>query len=269
MPTSPHLQNILAFHGFFGTGEDWMFLQREFTERELKANWECPDLPGHGRSYDERPASIQSWLTLLNVKIQFPSILIGYSMGGRWAIEYALSFPEKVTALVLIGTHMEVPDFVQRAERIALDSRRANMLLKDGAAVFWENWKTNPLIATQPKHMNSFDFAQLEDRRKTQNPQGLAFALTAYGQGVWPERLNDLHKITCPVLILAGEKDPVQERVCKVVNYFKKATFSIVDAAGHAPQLENPAACADYLESLLKRVNKFENGSPSGHGSAS
>lgn len=87
---------VLVFlHGFLGSCDDWAD-----TIKHLKDNYYCIciDLPGHGRSTASIPPQqdgfaychrlIKNTLTALQIK-QYT--LIGYSLGGRIALDYARS----------------------------------------------------------------------------------------------------------------------------------------------------------------------------------
>ena len=45
-------------------------------------------------------------------------ILLGYSMGGRLALNWALNHPERVQKLILIGASPGIADDTESAERI-------------------------------------------------------------------------------------------------------------------------------------------------------
>ena len=60
---------------------------------------------------------------------------------------------------------------------------------------------------------------------------------------------NDLNKVTCPVLVLCGEKDNVNKKAA--VKLFKKlpnAKFSTVDDSGHEVNIDNPQGLAMAME---------------------
>lgn len=73
----------------------------------------APDLPGHGLSQGEPPASVEEMaafaLAVMDAAGADKALLAGHSMGGLIALEIARIAPQRVEALVLIGTAAEIP----------------------------------------------------------------------------------------------------------------------------------------------------------------
>jgi pimeloyl-ACP methyl ester carboxylesterase len=98
-------RTVLLIHGQPGRGVDWEALARRLsTDHRVVA----PDRPGWGN--DERPATsvagnaadLASIVELLELTL--PVTVVGHSFGGGIAIELALSRPDLVGALVLLGS---------------------------------------------------------------------------------------------------------------------------------------------------------------------
>ena len=66
------------------------------------------DLPGHGRSPGSGYRTIGEYVTVLVAFLDaldlVKAVIVGHSMGGAVALEMALSHPDRVQGLVLIGT---------------------------------------------------------------------------------------------------------------------------------------------------------------------
>lgn len=96
---------VLLVHGQPGRGLDWEALGRRLSSDHRVV---APDRPGWGD--DERPATslaanatdLASIIELLGLPL--PVTVVGHSLGGGIAIELALSRPDLVGALVLLGS---------------------------------------------------------------------------------------------------------------------------------------------------------------------
>ncbi|MCC6145035.1 MAG: alpha/beta fold hydrolase, partial [Candidatus Hydrogenedentes bacterium] len=91
---------VVLLHGFLGTRKDW----RPVVD-ELTPDYRCisVDLPGHGGSFVKDPArgfTFEAFCDVLNERLDLLKAdriaLVGYSMGGRMALYYALRHPGRV-----------------------------------------------------------------------------------------------------------------------------------------------------------------------------
>ena len=102
---------LVVVHGFGEHSELYRHLAEFFVERGYEVF--ALDLRGHGRSAGAR-GFIRKWEEYredVNTLMEFarltlpsaPVFLIGHSMGGLIAIEYALHYPERLAGLVAMG----------------------------------------------------------------------------------------------------------------------------------------------------------------------
>ena len=91
---------IVAWHGFMGSGEDFSPLRKC-----VKVSLQTPDLVGHGghSSLNPKDFELEQQLLYWSTRIPQGTILLGYSMGGRLALQFALRYPKKLSGLILIG----------------------------------------------------------------------------------------------------------------------------------------------------------------------
>lgn len=99
----------LLIHGAGGTHLDMPLPLRRDPQLQAIA----PDLAGHGRSSGPGHNSIEAYgldlLALLDV-LTVPQVnIIGHSMGGAIALTLALTAPERVARLILIGSAPRIP----------------------------------------------------------------------------------------------------------------------------------------------------------------
>lgn len=93
---------LIIIHGLFGSADNWRTLAKKFAE-QYKVY--CVDLRNHGRSPHAEGMSYQAMAADLLKFMQDQQIdkarIIGHSMGGKVAMQLALSHPEKVDRLVV------------------------------------------------------------------------------------------------------------------------------------------------------------------------
>lgn len=105
-PFDPTLPCIVFVHGALNDHSAWTLLARWFAHHGHAVL--AVDLPGHGRSAGQPPASVEdagAWLLALMDAAGAPrAALVGHSMGSLIALEAAAQAPARATALVMIGT---------------------------------------------------------------------------------------------------------------------------------------------------------------------
>ncbi len=248
---------ILALHGFTGGGRDFEIC----AAHDAGAwHWICPDLPGHGACRPRSPdagVSLERWLSdfagWVPDLVPRGSILLGYSMGGRLALHAALRLPDRFATVITVGAHPGLCDPGARAERRAIDARRAASLHEEGLDAFLERWRAEPLIATQERIPEPWQ-TRLREVRQSQNPQALADALIAFSPARIPVEHARLATFPIPFHALVGSQDA---RYMELAEWLHSKGFcTVVHAipnAGHAAHLENPQGFSAVLNTMIPR----------------
>ena len=107
---------LTALHGFTETDDVWT----EVLE-PLKRPVRCPLLPGHGWKPCPAGTTITSVATEIAAKLPANGDLLGYSLGGRIALQLALDHPTKLRRLVLISSTAGLRDAKERVKRVRHD----------------------------------------------------------------------------------------------------------------------------------------------------
>ena len=248
----------MLVHGFTQTGASWTEVADVLAERNQVV---LVDAPGHGRSADQRPGNLdEAGATLGSAGGR--GVYIGYSMGGRLALHTALARPERVTGLVLVGATAGIDSDGERAARRAADDALAQQLEDDGLDAFLERWLQNPLFASLPPAR-----AGLEDRRSN-TVDGLAYSLRALGSGAQRPRWDDLPRLTMPVLVIAGARDPkfaaLGRRMVDAIG--DNAALELVPGSGHAVHLERPEAFLAIVRPFLRLLERGGSAAEMGTG---
>ena len=246
----------MLLHGFTGSGAEMLDLAKRLPGMKL-----LPDLPGHGRSAEGRPAgshgmeaTLSELVTVLDGAALESVDVVGYSMGGRVALAMAAYHPGRVRSVTAIGARTGIADAAERAARLAADEALAADIERRGAAWFADEWLATPVYATQ-RRLGDEHMAALRERRRAADPTGLAASLRELGPAAQPVVDEPLAASGVPTLLLVGERDEKFRRVAAAIAAVKPdAEVRVVPDAGHATHLESPAATARQIAQLWSRV---------------
>ena len=243
------MPDIVAVHGFTGCGEDFDVLRPHLPPGSTLI---APDLPGHGARQSWRQAGdydLSTHLRLITEAIDGRSdcTLLGYSMGGRLALHWALAHPGSLRKLVLIGASPGLTTPEERAERRLADEALARHIRSQGLDAFYKYWHHQPffrsLFQLPPERLDP-----ILARRRRNDPEGLALSLEQAGTGALPSLWPRLREIRCPVDLVAGEGDPKFALLARqMAEFMPRSRVSIIADAGHAAHLEQPADVAMLL----------------------
>lgn len=98
-------ETLFFLHGLGGNIYNWAYQTKHFSESHQVVALE---LPGHGRSPGKGATIIQDYTDLVRGFFEAMQlrqvILVGHSMGGAIALDYAIKYQDSLKALVLVAT---------------------------------------------------------------------------------------------------------------------------------------------------------------------
>ena len=251
----------LLLHGFTGHGGSWAQAGQTFAAAGYRAL--APDLLGHGRSpapshpkrYHMARAAADLASLLEELSCGAPHLL-GYSMGGRLALYFALAYPERTRTLTLVSASPGIESLTERAERRGRDNALADLIEQDGIAAFVDYWESLPMWKSQQRNLSAVQRRQLREQRLQNNPTGLANSLRGMGTGAQPPLHSDLPSLSVPTLLIVGAEDEKfvtanQHMTQKITN----AHFVSFPETGHAVHLERPRASASQILSFWQEAD--------------
>jgi 2-succinyl-6-hydroxy-2,4-cyclohexadiene-1-carboxylate synthase len=246
---------VMLLHGFTGSG-----LSMSDVSLALARDFEVitPDLPGHGRSIglDDGPiCAFDDCLDRLAATLEYAGHArahwIGYSMGARLALAFAVRFPQRVASLLLIGGRAGIEDASEREGRRRADEALADRIEADGIEAFVDEWLAQPLFASQQRLGHEFVATQRR-QRLANDARSLAASLRGLGPGAQPPLFDDLPHLDVPVLLVAGALDRVFVAHAKdLERRLPDAEVREIADAGHAAHLEQPAAFIGVAREFL------------------
>lgn len=247
-------QPVFVFlHGFLGSKQDFAKIYTDFHQPFLAI-----DLLGFAenrhQNIDESRFSQNAQVDDLEKifqKLKLSKInLVGYSMGGRLAIAYALKYSRRISHLFLESTTAGIQMSEQRSLRIKHDNQLADQVIAKGMDQFVFDWENLPLFQTQ-KDAADNDFSFMHQQRIKQTPENVAKSLREMGTGKqpnWWPRIAEL--ANTPTTIIVGSEDSKFIEIgSRMHDLIKHSTFVKVETAGHNVHFEKPNK---YREILLK-----------------
>ena len=243
--------NILALHGFTGSGLDFAPLAQRLPHPLL-----APDLIGHGRS--PAPTSVSAYrieaaaehcLAWCDSAPEW--VVMGYSMGGRVALRLARLLGERLKGLVLIGASPGIEQAEDRRARAVQDDALAARIETEGMAWFCDHWARHPVIQSQqsiPPELR----VPMQERRSRNRAAGLAGSLRGMGQGQVAPVWQELHTIGCPTLLLTGERDRKYAAIAaRMAGLIPRSQHMEIPEAGHCAHLEAVDAATTVIDAWL------------------
>jgi 2-succinyl-6-hydroxy-2,4-cyclohexadiene-1-carboxylate synthase len=234
---------VVLLHGFAGTGHAWDAVSERLDGERYRAL--APDIRGHGAAGHERPIGFAECVADVLAAAPERFDLCGYSMGGRLALQVALTAPERVGRLVMVSTTAGIEEEGERARRRAEDVALADEIERSTIEQFAERWLAQPLFAS--------DDAETQARARADilrnDPRSLAAAVRGIGTGamapLW-DRLGEL--VGIETVLVTGERDAkfrqLGERMASLI---PNARHVEIAGAGHALPRERPAELAALL----------------------
>lgn len=248
---------VVFLHGFLGSGRDWA----EVIDL-VRGVYHCLtiDLPGHGKSlhFTDRGAYALSGASLGVAEAMHKAgvrsaPMVGYSMGGRLAMDLAIHHEHLCSGLVLESASAGIPTEKARAERLASDEKRARELEQGAFEDFLPTWYAQPVFASLRDDVNGLE--EVLRRRRFNEPGELAKALRGMSVGAQAPLWESLPGLNIPVLLVAGERDSkYANMVRQMAARLPHATVKIIPGVGHNCHVESPSEMARHIKEFLQGV---------------
>jgi len=210
------------------------------------------DLPGMGRT--AAPATIGSADDVLDVLLAFidgviadqPLLVAGHSAGAYYARAVASRRPAQVVGLALLcpllagSTDVPEPDVVVGSGDLGNAEFRDYFVVQTAATL--ERYET--YVEPGARLADESALARIGER----------WDLTT--------RPEDAAAYRCPTLVVTGRQDSTvgYARAFELLEQYPRATFAVLDRAGHALPHEQPALLQVLLTEWLDRVREHSSG---------
>lgn len=177
--------------------------------------------------------------------------LVGHSLGGIIAMQFAMDYPEKLAALVPVDTTSggfdRPADYAETRARLDELARTKGM-----AAVFEYNATSNPMMRQRFEEHPEMKEASRR-RMTTTSVNGYIYVEKAINN--WKHVTPRLGEIRVPTIIFWGDQDlAFKEPVRILKEAIAGAELVTVKGAGHSPHEEKPDLFNKKLLEFLGRV---------------
>lgn len=240
---------FVILHGFLGMSDNWKTLGNRWAEDAYEVH--LLDQRNHGRSfhsdefsYEVMAEDLKKYCEEHNLK---EIILLGHSMGGKVAMQFAVTYPEMVSKLIVadIGPKTYPPhhqDILKALSQLDFSKIKSRSEAED-------------ILSKYIKDEGTKLFLLKNLYRKSKNELGLRINLPVLSEKIeevgaaLPE--NTVFK--GDTLFLGGEKSGYIETIDELLikKHFPKAKIETISNAGHWLHAENPDEFYDNVMNFL------------------
>ncbi|CAZ96602.1 alpha/beta fold hydrolase [Zobellia galactanivorans] len=241
---------LLILHGFLGMSDNWKTLGGQYAEAGFEVH--LIDQRNHGKSfwsddfdYDLLAEDLKAYMEAHHLD---RAAIIGHSMGGKTAMQFACSYPE-LTDRILIADI--APKFYPPHHQAIIDGLNALRLETMTSR--------NEADAALGQYITDFGTRQflLKNLYWVEKGQlGFRFNLKVLSQKMNEigENINPTDMYNGPTLFLRGDKSEyiMPNDLTEIKKHFPQAELQTIDRAGHWLHAENPKQFFEKSLAFLK-----------------
>ena len=251
----------VLIHGGLSQAGSWCLVAGRLDGRVV-----IPDRPGWGLSYPFDYGSVDfrqggvDWLSTVVDSLDVEAVdLVGASIGGYIAASFALTHPDRVNRLVMIGAmpglHGKIPLPLRLMGNRVIGPLMARMKITDPEV------NRKRVFANLVAHPENVPVDVLQDDVDAMSLAGAGH--TGYTMmrsmctlgGFHPSVMiaDELHRLDCPVLFLWGDSDSFMPMDVgrQVADRMPDARLHVVADAGHSLELDQPHVVAEQVQAFL------------------
>lgn len=240
---------ILFLHCWAGNHKFWKYQINEFSQ---DYNCIAIDFPGHGKSQEGGEYDPYTYAEIVHQFITQPKlknkkiIIAGHSLGGMTAMQVALTYPQRVKALILVDTSAHL--------RGHLGQNIASPVIGFFTPIFTDTLKRYGIYFTALHPFASYDVKKFvaDEALNVSN-----YVLTQVAHGINQFNVKDrLKEITVPTLIIVGTADiyaDIRHAITLQLG-IKNSKLVPILFAGHCSILEQPDKVNCKIREFLEEM---------------
>ncbi len=242
-------QSLIILHGFLGMSDNWKTLGNQFAENGFQVH--LIDQRNHGRSFHSENFDYEILSKDLQNYFQAHGILrtniIGHSMGGKTAMQFATTLPEIVDRLIVADIS---PKYYPPHHQYIIDA-----LVQLDFEVIKSRKEADTALAT---HLTDFGIRQFLLKNlhwKEPGRLGLRFNLDVLRNKMEEigESIYSTSVFNGKTLFLRGDRSEyiLPNDYPKIHLHFPNAQIDTIDNAGHWLHAENPKQFFEKASNFL------------------
>lgn len=242
---------LLALHGFLGLPSDW-----DLIDFEIPNSVRPIDLWSEISSAHD----LSSWADRFNEQVRTESlpgnkkpVLLGYSMGGRLAMQATLQAPEIYAGLIVVSAHPGLATEDERRERLRSDKIWAERFRTEDWRELTAAWMSQGVLKTASSHGDVFG----ERREREFDREDLARAMEIWSLGRQADLRPLIASSPLPILFLSGATDEKFTKLLRSLELQPSQKFQVIEGAGHRVPWEQPQAFTGAVREFLATLPDF------------
>jgi len=229
---------LLILHGFLGMSDNWKTLGNQYAENGFEVH--LLDQRNHGKSfqsnefnYDLLIEDLKYYMTHHNIE---KAIILGHSMGGKTAMQFACTYPEKVEKLLIADI---APKYYPPHHQPII-----NALNKINVSELSSRTEADEQLSKYIKDFGTRQFLLKNLYWKEKGKLDFRFNLDVLTDKMEEvgENISTTASYAGPTLFLRGDKSEyiAIDDYPLIKRHFPNAIIEVVEKAGHWLHAENP-----------------------------
>lgn len=236
--------SLVFLHGFGEDARIWDdFIPGRFAEHDLQipnyADWsDCLTIAEYARKINASLPKNQRF------------VLIGHSMGGYIALEFAKQFPERIQGVVMLHSTYLPDSFEKQLQR----EKTAAFIQEHGSEIFIRSFVSN-LFAPLFVENRQVLMRQLAERYVTIRQEGLISSTLA--MKVRQDMRSFVQTTEIPFLFLLGDLDPLIpiDSILKGIAGKDQHKYVILSGVAHQGCYEAPEETFEAINQFVKELH--------------
>ncbi|NLP57162.1 alpha/beta fold hydrolase [Lutibacter sp. B1] len=237
---------VVLLHGFLENRAMWNTITEVYSQKYRVV---CIDLLGHGETeshgyvhtMEDQALMIKKVLDHLKLR---KYILIGHSMGGYIALEFAKLFPKNIKGLCLMNS-TALPDSKEKI----MNRNRGIKAVKQNHKTF-VRLSIPMLFAEKNRELYKKEIEEITNEALKISPQGIIAALE--GMKIRKNNTSILKNASYPIQMIIGKEDPALDYNSLIEQTKNTKVQKVEFPDGHMSHIENKNELVSVLNSFIK-----------------